>query len=74
MTADENILDDLFHGCALDAFLEQSRIQQCWPDPEATRRRAYRLYYTFLVILSHLDDFLGRSLMRVRSRCRAVWK
>ena len=43
MTAD-SILDDLFHGCALAAFLEQAEAQQGWPDCVATRRRAYRLY------------------------------
>lgn len=42
MTAD--ILDDLFSACALAAFLEQAARQQAWPDPEATRRLAYRLY------------------------------
>jgi hypothetical protein len=42
MTADP--LDDLFQGCALAAFLEQSAREQSWPDPEATRRLAYRLY------------------------------
>ena len=42
MTAD--ILDDLFSACALAAYLERAAIQQGWPDPEATRRRAYQLY------------------------------
>ena len=45
MTArDDDILDDLFHACAFTAFLEQAVIKQGWPDPEATRRLAYRLY------------------------------
>jgi hypothetical protein len=39
-----DILDDLFHGCALAAFVEQARLQQTWPDREETRRRAIRLY------------------------------
>jgi hypothetical protein len=43
MTTDD-ILDDLFHGCALAAFLEQAVVEQGWPDAEATRRRAYGLY------------------------------
>ena len=42
MTAD--ILDDLFQGCALAAFLEQAARQQDWPDQETTRRLVYRLY------------------------------
>jgi hypothetical protein len=37
-------LDDIFHACALRAFIEQSRIDQNWPNPEATRCRAYSLY------------------------------
>jgi hypothetical protein len=44
MSASDDILDDLFMGCALAAFLEQAEAQQGWPDPEATRQRAYRLY------------------------------
>lgn len=40
----DDILDDLFHGCAIVAYLEQARVQQAWPDREATRRLAYRLY------------------------------
>jgi hypothetical protein len=42
MTGD--IFDDLFLGCALAAFLEQAHAEQGWPDPEATRRRTFRLY------------------------------
>lgn len=44
MTSDDDILDDLFHGCALAAFVEQAIRQQGWPDPEATRRLAYVRY------------------------------
>jgi hypothetical protein len=40
----DSILDDLFQGCALTAFLKQARDQQGWPDAETTRRLAYRLY------------------------------
>lgn len=40
----DEILDDLFHACAFTAFLEQARAQQGWPDSNATRQRAYRLY------------------------------
>ena len=40
----DEILDDLFLGCALAAYLEQARIQQGWPDSEATRRRAFELF------------------------------
>lgn len=41
---DDDIFDDLFHGCALAAFVEQSRLQQTCPDREQTRRRAFQLY------------------------------
>jgi hypothetical protein len=45
MTASaDDILDDLFHGCALTAFLEEAQARQDWPDSEATRLRAYRYY------------------------------
>jgi hypothetical protein len=44
MPEPDDLLDDLFLGCALSAYLEQAQIQQGWPDSEATRRRAYRLY------------------------------
>jgi hypothetical protein len=43
MTNDD-ILDDLFLGCALAAFIDQSIEQRGPPDMEATRRRAYQLY------------------------------
>jgi hypothetical protein len=41
---DEEILDDLFHGCAFLAYMEQAALAQGPPDSEATRRRAYQLY------------------------------
>jgi hypothetical protein len=42
--ANDDILDEPFHGCALAAFLEQAQRQQGWPDREATRRLAYQFY------------------------------
>jgi hypothetical protein len=44
MNDDDWILDDLFHGCALRAYVEQACIEQGWLDSEAIRRRAYQLY------------------------------
>lgn len=44
MTEYNDILDDLFHGCAWAAFLDQAVVQQGWPDSDATRRRAYAYY------------------------------
>ena len=44
MTEDD-IWDDLFHGCAVRAYLEVwCQTGQFPPDSEATRRRAYQLY------------------------------
>ena len=40
----DEILDGLFHGCALAAFLEQAHAEQGWPDVEAMRRLAYAYY------------------------------
>jgi hypothetical protein len=74
MTAD-SILDDLFHGCALAAFLEQAEAQQGWPDPEATRRRAYQLYEEALAENNRLKGPLPASredakLDRIAKRSR----
>jgi hypothetical protein len=45
MTAEsDEILDDLWHGCAFAAFVEQAIAQGGTPDREATRLRAYRYY------------------------------
>ncbi len=45
MTAElDEILDDVFHGVAFAAFVEQARLAQTWPDSEAVKRHAYRLY------------------------------
>lgn len=40
----EEILDDLFHGCAWAAFVEQAVATRELPDVEMTRRRAFELY------------------------------
>jgi hypothetical protein len=45
MTAEhDDILDHLFHACALAAFLDQAGEQRGWPDSEATKHRANRYY------------------------------
>lgn len=45
MSSDQtNILDDLYLGCALTAFLQVAFEQGAMPDAEVTRRRAYQLY------------------------------
>lgn len=40
----DDILDDLFHAYALQAWLEQAYHEQGPPGEIATRLRAYRLY------------------------------
>ena len=51
MTNDpDEILDELFHGCAFSAFLEEAHAQQGWPDMEAVRRRAFAYYEQKLAI------------------------
>jgi predicted SprT family Zn-dependent metalloprotease len=46
MTAesDDDIMDSLFHGCALAAYVDQAIEQQGRPDSVATRQRAYDYY------------------------------
>ena len=39
-----NELGDLFHACALVAYLEEAQACQGWPESELTKRRAYALY------------------------------
>ncbi len=41
---DDGILDDLFHGCAFTAFIDQATEQRGPPDMEATRRRAFAYF------------------------------
>lgn len=40
----DTILDDLFHGCAVAAFVELANKRGVFPDQEATRQLAYRFY------------------------------
>jgi hypothetical protein len=47
MTAesDDDIMDSLFHGCALAAYLDEAAAGRVWPpDSHATRQRAYDYY------------------------------
>jgi hypothetical protein len=50
---DDDMLDDLFHGCALAAYLDQAEAEQGWPSNEATRQRAYRYYEDALAAKNH---------------------
>jgi hypothetical protein len=41
----DDVLDSLFHGCALRAYMEiYAQTRHFPPDSEATRRRAFQLY------------------------------
>jgi hypothetical protein len=40
----DDILDGLFHAAAWAAYVEQAQAEQGWPDPEATRVRAFHYY------------------------------
>lgn len=42
--SDDELLDDLFHGCAVAAYIEVARQQAGPPCAETTRQRAYELY------------------------------
>jgi hypothetical protein len=56
MKAEDDIWNDLFHGCAWAAFLEQAHAQQGWPDREQTRKRAFRLYEEALAERNRAKD------------------
>lgn len=51
---DESVLDDLFHGCALAAFVERAIVEQGWPEPQATNALACRLYEDALAIRNRM--------------------
>jgi hypothetical protein len=40
----DDVLDDLFHGCALAAYVKLAMACGGFPDQEATRQLAYRYY------------------------------
>lgn len=52
----DDVLDDLFHFCALRAYLEQAAIEGGMPNMESTRRRAYELYETALADRSQVKS------------------
>jgi hypothetical protein len=45
---DDELWDDLFHGCAFAAFVELALEHRTWPTPEAARRLAYQHYESAL--------------------------
>jgi hypothetical protein len=52
----DDILDDLFHGCAFVAFVEVSCACRGWPDSDAVKRLAYRLYEEALAELNQAKE------------------
>lgn len=46
----DDILDDLFHGCAFAAYIELAREAGGPPDCEATRRLAFRYFEEELAV------------------------
>ena len=65
-TGNDDLLDDLFHGCAIAAFVEQAIKQGGPPDSEATRQRAYRLYEDALAVKN------GRASKRLTDECQSL--
>lgn len=50
---EDNLLDDLFHGCAFAAYVELANACGGVPDQDATRRLAYRYYEEELAAIRH---------------------
>ena len=44
MTDFDDIMDDMFHSCALTAYIEEATKSGGPPDAELTRRRAFQLF------------------------------
>ena len=73
MTAGDDVLDSLFHGCAWRAYLEIAvQTGQCPPDSEATRRRAYQLYEEALAEKN--GRAAGRPEQLLRTPCTSAIK
>lgn len=54
----DDILDDMFHGCAFAAYVEEAVACGGPPCEEKTRRRAFRLYEETLVERQGRKEFL----------------
>jgi hypothetical protein len=50
MTTNDSFWDDVFHGCAWAAFIDEARRQRGAPDSESVRRRAFAYYEEELAI------------------------
>ena len=50
MTDFDDIMDDLFHGCAFAAYIEEAAKAGGIPCPELTRRRAFQYFEESLAV------------------------
>ncbi|MFO0943700.1 MAG: hypothetical protein U0930_23435 [Pirellulales bacterium] len=56
---DEDLFDDLFHGCAFAAFLDEAALSQTQPCSERTRKRAYRYFEQALTVRHEQDETIS---------------
>jgi len=59
MTELDELLDDIFHGAAFAAFVEEAMLAQAFPCPTKTRQRAYRYYEQALANKNATESFAG---------------
>jgi hypothetical protein len=60
MTSTDDIWDDLFHGCAWAAYIDQAHAKPGRPDSETTRQRAFQYYEEELAKKNRPQD--GRAV------------
>lgn len=64
---EDDILDDLFHGCAVAAYIDQATLEKGPPEREATRKRAYAYYERELAARNgRADTIIARRAGRAR--------
>jgi hypothetical protein len=69
VTSADDIWDDLFHGCAWAAYIDQAHAEHGPPDSDATRRRAYRYYEEELARKNEpRDNRVGQRNIEARLR------
>jgi hypothetical protein len=69
----DELLDSLFHGCALAAYIDQARDDGQWPpDSEATKWRAYRYYEEELAARNQQKRAAEPTSGTVETTCRAA--
>jgi hypothetical protein len=53
---DDSLWEDIFHGCAWVAYIDEARLQHGWPDAESVRRRAFAYYEEELAVKNARHD------------------